>query len=65
MELTAYFESLVENPTGVRSLADLIAYNDNNKHLEQPTGMENQDRYVLIALNTSFLLFLTQLYYLD
>lgn len=37
---------MVENPSGVRSLADLIAFNDNNKELEEPEGYEDQGRFV-------------------
>ncbi|KAF9546248.1 amidase signature enzyme [Agrocybe pediades] len=41
--INAYFQSLVENPSGVRSLADLIAFNDAHPDLEKPVGFEAQD----------------------
>jgi amidase len=41
-----YFEGLLENPSGVRSLADLIKFNDDNPALEKPAGYEDQSTYV-------------------
>ncbi|KAF8212983.1 amidase signature domain-containing protein [Mycena galopus ATCC 62051] len=34
--LNQYFEALLENPSGVRSLADLIKFNNENRELETP-----------------------------
>ena len=42
IQLNAWFESLLENPSGVSSLGDLIAFNDANPDLEQPKGFESQ-----------------------
>ncbi|KAF5372556.1 hypothetical protein D9758_005184 [Tetrapyrgos nigripes] len=46
IELNAWFESLVENPSGVRSLADLIAFNDANPELEEPTNFTDQSELI-------------------
>ncbi|KAG6901830.1 hypothetical protein C0995_007401 [Termitomyces sp. Mi166 len=35
-------QSLISNPSGVRSLADLIAFNNNNPSLEKPSGFMDQ-----------------------
>ncbi|KAJ7215188.1 amidase signature domain-containing protein [Mycena rebaudengoi] len=51
-QLNQYFEALIKNPSGVRSLEDLIKFNDAHAELEEPAGYE--DQYVLIeAQNTS------------
>ena len=42
IQINAWFESLVKNPSSVRSLADLIAFNDANPDLEKPKGFESQ-----------------------
>ncbi|EJD01995.1 amidase signature enzyme [Fomitiporia mediterranea MF3/22] len=42
VQLNAYFEALLENPSGVRSLADLIAFDNNNPSLEEPTDFTDQ-----------------------
>ncbi|KAJ7177615.1 amidase signature enzyme [Mycena filopes] len=42
VQLNAYFEALLENPSGVRSLADLIKFDDDNPELEEPTGFKDQ-----------------------
>ncbi|KAF9027405.1 amidase signature enzyme [Hymenopellis radicata] len=47
VELNRYYASLIENPSGVRSLADLIAFNDANPELEEPVNFTSQD--ILIA----------------
>jgi amidase len=44
--LNAYYQGLIENPSGVRSLADLIAFDDANKDLEEPAGYEDQSMCV-------------------
>ncbi|KAJ8082276.1 hypothetical protein PM082_008125 [Marasmius tenuissimus] len=46
VELNAYLESLLENPSGVRSLADLIAFNDANPELEKPENFANQSSLI-------------------
>jgi len=42
IDLNNYFESLKEVPTGVRSMGDLIAWNDAHPDLEKPEGCEDQ-----------------------
>lgn len=42
IQLTAYYQALLENPSGVRSLADLIKFNDANPDLEEPSRFEDQ-----------------------
>ncbi|TFK31318.1 amidase signature enzyme [Crucibulum laeve] len=45
IQLNQYFKSLVTNPSGVRSLADLIKFNDDHPDLEKPTGYEDQSTF--------------------
>lgn len=47
MQLNAYFEALVENPSGVRSIPDLVEFNDAHPDLEKPAGFEDQSMSVL------------------
>ena len=47
MQLASYFGGLLENPSGVRTLADLIAFDDANPALEEPTNFTDQSQYVL------------------
>ncbi|KZT28519.1 amidase signature enzyme [Neolentinus lepideus HHB14362 ss-1] len=42
VQINAWYQSLYTNPSGVRSLADLIAFNDANPTLEEPTGYTSQ-----------------------
>lgn len=46
MGINAYLAWLKESPTGVRSLADIIKFNDDNPELEKPEGYEGQGRWV-------------------
>ncbi|KAF8878099.1 amidase signature domain-containing protein [Infundibulicybe gibba] len=46
VQLNAWFQSLPKNPSGVRSLADLIKFNDDNPTLEKPAGFESQSRLI-------------------
>ncbi|KAG6856087.1 hypothetical protein H0H87_007527 [Tephrocybe sp. NHM501043] len=46
IELNKYYASLKLNPSGVRNLADLIAFNNNNSALEKPQGFTDQSTYV-------------------
>lgn len=46
VQLNQWFESLVDNPSGVRSLAGLIKFNDDNPNLEKPPQLEDQSVYV-------------------
>jgi len=47
IQLNQWFDSLLAAPTGVRSLAELIAFNDANPALEEPPGFG--DNSILIA----------------
>ncbi|KJA23796.1 hypothetical protein HYPSUDRAFT_66167 [Hypholoma sublateritium FD-334 SS-4] len=44
--LNEYLAWLKESPTGVRSLADIIKFNDENPALEKPEGFEGQSRLI-------------------
>ena len=44
--LNDYLAWLKESPTGVRSLADIIEFNDEHPTLEKPEGYEGQSRRV-------------------
>ncbi|PPQ69889.1 hypothetical protein CVT26_014152 [Gymnopilus dilepis] len=46
IQLDAYYEALVANPSGVRSLADLIAFNNANPALEEPTNFTSQSTLI-------------------
>ncbi|KIP05450.1 hypothetical protein PHLGIDRAFT_25089 [Phlebiopsis gigantea 11061_1 CR5-6] len=48
IQLDAWYASLKSNPSGVRSLADLIAFNDANPALEEPPRFEDQSEHRLI-----------------
>ncbi|KZT28517.1 amidase signature enzyme, partial [Neolentinus lepideus HHB14362 ss-1] len=41
-QLNAWYQSLYFNPSGVRSLAELITFNDANPQLEEPTNYTDQ-----------------------
>ncbi|KAK0500053.1 amidase signature enzyme [Armillaria luteobubalina] len=42
VELNRYFAGLIKNPSGVRTLADLIKFNDDHPDLEEPTNFTDQ-----------------------
>ncbi|KAF8994513.1 amidase signature enzyme [Cyathus striatus] len=46
IELNAYYQGLRFNPSGVRSLADLIKFNDANPTLEEPTNFTDQSELI-------------------
>ncbi|KAF9078323.1 amidase signature enzyme [Rhodocollybia butyracea] len=46
IQLNAWFEALLQNPSGVRSLADLIVYNNANPELEEPTNFTDQSGFI-------------------
>lgn len=46
IQLTAYFNELLTNPSGVRSIAQLIQFNDNNAQLEKPPRYEDQSIFL-------------------
>jgi amidase len=47
VQLNQWFTSLLENPSGVRSLSDLIKFNDDHPKLEEPPQFEDQSQFVL------------------
>ncbi|KAJ7432103.1 amidase signature domain-containing protein [Mycena galericulata] len=53
-QLNAYFQGLLENPSGVRSLADLIKFNEDNPELEQPAGFEDQSTLIKAEAGKGF-----------
>ena len=54
VQLNAYFAGLLSNPSGVRTLADLIAFDDANPALEEPSRFEDQSEYVVADSRPSF-----------
>ncbi len=46
IELNRYFAGLIKNPSGVRTLADLIKFNDDHPDLEEPTNFTDQSEQV-------------------
>ncbi|KAJ7888711.1 amidase signature enzyme [Mycena leptocephala] len=54
VQLNQYLEGLIENPSGVRSLADLIKFNDDNPTLEKPEGYEDQSEFVQAEATNGF-----------
>ncbi|KAF9477159.1 amidase signature enzyme [Pholiota conissans] len=47
IQINAYFNSLLTNPTGVRSLADLITFNDAHPHIEKPDNFTSQSTLII------------------
>ncbi|THU98508.1 amidase signature enzyme [Dendrothele bispora CBS 962.96] len=54
VQLNEWYESLIANPSGVRSLADLIAFNDANPELEEPTNFTDQSELIESEATTGF-----------
>ncbi|KAH7881680.1 amidase signature enzyme [Phlebopus sp. FC_14] len=54
VQLNAWFNSLVSNPSGVTSLADLIIFDDNNPSLEEPTNYTDQSILIESEATTGF-----------
>lgn len=48
IQINAWFESLIANPSNVASLADLITFNDAHPDLEEPAGYTSQS-YLLAS----------------
>ncbi|CAL1709306.1 unnamed protein product [Somion occarium] len=46
IQLNAYYAALLKNPSGVRSLAQLIQFNDDNLALEEPPRFEDQSQLI-------------------
>ncbi|THU80906.1 hypothetical protein K435DRAFT_972565, partial [Dendrothele bispora CBS 962.96] len=54
VQLNEWYESLIANPSGVRSLADLIAFNDANPELEEPTNFTDRSELIESEVTTGF-----------
>ncbi|KAJ7616304.1 amidase signature enzyme [Mycena polygramma] len=52
--LNEYLEALLENPTGVRSLADLIKFDDDNPTLEEPANFTDQSEFIRAEATNGF-----------
>ncbi|KJA17813.1 hypothetical protein HYPSUDRAFT_1003003 [Hypholoma sublateritium FD-334 SS-4] len=52
IQLDAYYAALLENPSGVRSLADLIAFDNANPTLEEPTNFTSQSDFLAAERTT-------------
>ncbi|KAF9078324.1 amidase signature enzyme [Rhodocollybia butyracea] len=46
IQLNAWFAALIENPSGVRNLAELIAFDNANPELEEPTNFTDQSEFI-------------------
>ncbi|KAF4596148.1 hypothetical protein EYR38_007522 [Pleurotus pulmonarius] len=54
VQLNEWYESLVENPSGVRSLADLIQFDLDNPELELPPGFSSQSDLLAAEATNGF-----------
>ncbi|KAI0923070.1 hypothetical protein AcW1_002450 [Taiwanofungus camphoratus] len=54
VQLNAYYEALLENPSGVRSLAELIQFDNDNPALEEPPRYEDQSTLIASEATTGF-----------
>lgn len=54
IELNRYFAGLIKNPSGVRTLADLIKFNDDHPDLEEPTNFTDQSELIESEATTGF-----------
>ncbi|KAG2339111.1 amidase signature enzyme [Suillus weaverae] len=54
VQLNAWFDSLVANPSGVASLEDLIMFDSNNPTLEEPAGYTDQSILIESQATTGF-----------
>ncbi|KAJ7861718.1 amidase signature enzyme [Mycena olivaceomarginata] len=54
VQLNQYLKALVKNPSGVRSLADLIKFDDANPTLEEPAGFEDQSELIRSEATNGF-----------
>ncbi|KAF5384399.1 hypothetical protein D9615_003112 [Tricholomella constricta] len=52
--LNKYLASLISNPSGVRSLADVIKFNDDNPTLEKPEGFDDQSIFITSEATNGF-----------
>ncbi|KAJ6449782.1 amidase signature enzyme [Mycena sanguinolenta] len=54
IQLNQYLEALLKNPSGVRSLADLIQFDNDNPTLEEPAGFEDQSQFIQAEATNGF-----------
>ncbi|KAJ3819994.1 amidase signature enzyme [Lentinula raphanica] len=54
IQINAWLEGLVSNPSGVRSLADLIAFDDANPSLEEPMNYTSQSQFIDSEATTGY-----------
>ncbi|KZP00703.1 amidase signature enzyme [Calocera viscosa TUFC12733] len=54
IDINRYLANLVEVPTGVRTLADLILFNEQNAGLELPTNYSDQSIFIEAEATTGF-----------
>ncbi|KAJ7481931.1 amidase signature enzyme [Mycena latifolia] len=54
VQLNEYYAALLKNPSGVRSLADLIKFDDANPELEEPAGFEDQSELIRSEATNGF-----------
>ncbi|CAE6508490.1 unnamed protein product [Rhizoctonia solani] len=55
IQLNAYIKNLAYVPTNVSSLADILAFNDAHRDLEEPDGYEDQSSYLISICDPSYL----------
>ena len=53
IHLNQYYAALLENPSGVCNLAELIAFDNDHSALEEPVGFQDQSMYAIIP-STSY-----------
>ncbi|KAF9264070.1 amidase signature enzyme [Marasmius fiardii PR-910] len=54
VQLNEYFQDLRKNPSGVRSLADLIAFDNANPNLEEPVNFTSQSELIAAQQTNGF-----------
>ncbi|KAH9912038.1 amidase signature enzyme [Fomitopsis serialis] len=54
IQLNAWYEGLLSNPSGVRSLAELIAFDNANPTLEEPARYTDQSELIASEATTGF-----------
>ncbi|EJD02000.1 amidase signature enzyme [Fomitiporia mediterranea MF3/22] len=54
VQINAYFNALLKNPTGVRNLADLIAFDNADAVLEEPAGFMDQSMFTISESTNGF-----------
>ncbi|KAJ7432101.1 amidase signature enzyme [Mycena galericulata] len=54
VQLNAYFQALLKNPSGVRSLAELIQFDNDNPTLEEPANFTDQSQFIASEATDGF-----------